>query len=143
MPRSEELAAPVRRAEQATATARRLRENGRLRRNAERQLDRLFELGLEFGRSGNPPPAVRTDLASKAGDALLDQDAMALPFRQVPWSPPWRAAAFHPKWRLGVVHHCHPAAALDGIEAGRAVRQQPAQEDANHARPVIKSRRAE
>lgn len=85
MPRSEELAAPVRRAEQATATARRLlRENGRLRRNAERQLDRLFELGLEFGRSGNPPPAVRTDLASKAGDALLDQDAMALPFRQGP-----------------------------------------------------------
>jgi hypothetical protein len=47
MQTSDELAALIRRAEDATATARRLlRENDRLRRSAKRQLDFMYELGV-------------------------------------------------------------------------------------------------
>jgi hypothetical protein len=49
MPISEELAALIRRADQATAAAQRLlAENHRWRRSAERQLDYMFELSAEF-----------------------------------------------------------------------------------------------
>ena len=51
MPISKELAALIRRAESATANARRLLdENDRWRRSVEWQLDYLFELSAEFRR---------------------------------------------------------------------------------------------
>ena len=51
MQMSEELAVLIRRAEAATATARRLLdENDLWRRRAERQLDYLFELGADLRR---------------------------------------------------------------------------------------------
>ena len=60
MPISEELAALIRRADDATAAAHRLLdENNRWRRNAERQLDYLFELCAEFRSPAlNRPPAI-------------------------------------------------------------------------------------
>ena len=60
MPISEELAALIRRAEDATTAARRLLdENRRRRSSAERQLDYLFELCAEFRSPGlNRSPAV-------------------------------------------------------------------------------------
>ena len=65
MPISEELAALLGRAEDATAAAHQLLdENNRWRRNAERQLDYLFELCAEFripaiSRSPTLPPRPR------------------------------------------------------------------------------------
>ncbi|WP_144441411.1 hypothetical protein [Bradyrhizobium sp. CCGE-LA001] len=55
MPMSEELAALIRRAEEATETARRLLdENDRWRRRVEAQLTHMFELGAEVRRPVRP-----------------------------------------------------------------------------------------
>ena len=67
MPISDELAALIRRAERATANARRLlADNERWRRYAERQLDVMYELSSEFRRSAvrHPPIPPRP----RAGD---------------------------------------------------------------------------
>ncbi|WP_145927918.1 hypothetical protein [Bradyrhizobium neotropicale] len=59
---SEELAALIRRAEGATATARRLLdENYRWRCSVERQLDYMFELGAEFRRPSVSRPLAGVD----------------------------------------------------------------------------------
>src|SRR5262249_23305794 len=59
---SEELAALIKRADGATATARRLLdENDRWRRSVERQLDRLFELGAEFRKPSLSRPVAMPD----------------------------------------------------------------------------------
>ena len=56
MQMSEEFAALIRRAEGATATARRLLdENDRWRRSVEQQLHHMFELGAEFRRPVSRP----------------------------------------------------------------------------------------
>ncbi|MEK9284181.1 MULTISPECIES: hypothetical protein [unclassified Bradyrhizobium] len=78
---SDELAALIQRAESAITTARLLvDENNRLRRNIERQLDHMFEIGVEFARPpvslpANPHPPVAEDKRRAArsgyGDAAI------------------------------------------------------------------------
>ena len=66
---SEELAALIKRAEVATATALRLLdENDRWRRSVERQLDYMFELGAEFRK-----PRVSLPLATPDQPAPADK----------------------------------------------------------------------
>ncbi|WP_136623747.1 hypothetical protein [Bradyrhizobium centrolobii] len=68
MPISEELAVLIKRAEGATATARRLLdENDRWRRSVERQLDYMYELGAEFRRPSVRRPTAMPDRPA-AGD---------------------------------------------------------------------------
>ena len=82
MPTSEELAALIRRAEDATANARRLLyENDRLRRYAERQLDCLFELGAEFRRPtlARPISSDRFGLEDRQCAVRSTRDGAAIP----------------------------------------------------------------
>lgn len=69
MQMSEELAALIKRAEGASATARRLLdENDRWRRSVERELDYMFELSAEFRR-----PAVNRLPATAKRPAVGDK----------------------------------------------------------------------